>query len=568
MLRTNHQSLRIPSPTTVRSALLLSSQRLFGSRSADNRVLIGARATRGADALPRLRPLILVMLDRQPASSLTVNTLANFAGRGFAVVINFCLVPVYVRMLGVEAYGLVAFSATLNSLFSLLDVGLTTTINRELARVSVDPAARSEARTIVRTLETLYWPVGLLIAVVVLSSSGWLSRHWLNAHALDPVIVNRAVQLMGLQIAMMWPYSLYEGGLLGLQHQVAVNMLYALGAAVRGFGALIALSICKPTILVFLGWQTIAAGILTGAVVVLLWLRLPPSASRPTVDLAVLRRVRAFTFGMAGISLVSLVLTQLDKVVLSKMLPLDRFGYYMLATSVAAALTNCATPFFISLLPRFVQIWASRDDLLLAGLYHRASQALAVVVVPIGLVVSLFATDLVRVWTGDSLVARQTGPLVSILVIGYTFNSLMVLPYALQLASGWTSLAYYQNLLSVVFLGPLLIAFTRLYQGLGAAFVWLLLNIGYFAICVPLTHRRILRGEERRWYLDDVGRPALVALIVLVSAKEVSEHATGVAIRLIVAGLGWLATVVICLRTLPAVAEVATRLMKYVSPKR
>src|SRR5580658_1922269 len=96
-------------------------------------------------------------------ASITANTLANFAGRGWAILLNLALVPVYLRMLGAESYGLVAFSATLNGLGSLLDLGLPTTINRELARSAGDPTTKSDARTIVRTLEFFYWPIGVLI---------------------------------------------------------------------------------------------------------------------------------------------------------------------------------------------------------------------------------------------------------------------------------------------------------------------------------------------------------------------------------------------------------------------
>src|SRR5579859_7037260 len=97
-----------------------------------------------------------IMADRERRGSLTTNTLANFAGRGWTVLLNFGLMPVYLRMLGAEAYGLVAFSATLIGLCSLLDLGLTMTINRELARTSAEPSAASEARTLVRTLEVFY----------------------------------------------------------------------------------------------------------------------------------------------------------------------------------------------------------------------------------------------------------------------------------------------------------------------------------------------------------------------------------------------------------------------------
>jgi len=41
-------------------------------------------------------------------------------------------VLLYIKFLGIKAYGLVGFFATLQRLFIILDMGLSTTLNREL----------------------------------------------------------------------------------------------------------------------------------------------------------------------------------------------------------------------------------------------------------------------------------------------------------------------------------------------------------------------------------------------------------------------------------------------------
>ena len=45
-----------------------------------------------------------------------------------------------------------------------------------------------------------------------------------------------------------------------------------------------------------------------------------------------------------GITLVSLGLTQADKIVLSRLLPLEAFGYYTLAVTVSNALYKLSEP--------------------------------------------------------------------------------------------------------------------------------------------------------------------------------------------------------------------------------
>ena len=44
--------------------------------------------------------------------------------------------------------------------------------------------------------------------------------------------------------------------------------------------------------------------------------------------------------------------------------------------------------------------------------------------------------------------------------------------------------------------------------------MWILLNSGCFLITVQLMHRRLLRGEQKKWYLVDVGLPFIGASII------------------------------------------------------
>ena len=64
---------------------------------------------------------------------------ANLVGRGWSVVMGLVFIPLYVRYMGIEAYGLVGLFTTLQALFSLLDLGMSAALNREFARQSATP---------------------------------------------------------------------------------------------------------------------------------------------------------------------------------------------------------------------------------------------------------------------------------------------------------------------------------------------------------------------------------------------------------------------------------------------
>ena len=60
-------------------------------------------------------------------------------------------VPIYLRYIGPEAYGLIGVFASLQVVLSLLDSGLSTTLNKEIASLSVLSNSQQQIRNLVKT---------------------------------------------------------------------------------------------------------------------------------------------------------------------------------------------------------------------------------------------------------------------------------------------------------------------------------------------------------------------------------------------------------------------------------
>jgi hypothetical protein len=97
-------------------------------------------------------------------------------------------------------------------------------------------------------------------------------------------------------------------------------------------------------------------------------------------------------------------------------------------------------------------------------------------------------------------------------VIGTALNGLMCLPLALQLAYGWTKLAFHINVVAGLIIAPSIILMASLYGGVGAAFIFVTLNGGFALVGIQLMHGRLLKGEQWRWMIEDVGLPLVVSL--------------------------------------------------------
>src|ERR1700689_1083540 len=143
--------------------------------------------------------------------------LANFAGSGWSAMMQLVCVPFYIKFMGIEAFGLIGFYLVFQSIAQILDFGLSPTINREMARYSVQPEKADEARDLLRTLEAGYWVIGIAIGAGVFEASPWIASHWIKASTIPASSVREALMLMGFLVVFQWPISLYQGGLMGLR---------------------------------------------------------------------------------------------------------------------------------------------------------------------------------------------------------------------------------------------------------------------------------------------------------------------------------------------------------------
>jgi O-antigen/teichoic acid export membrane protein len=441
------------------------------------------------------------------------NLVANFIGNGWTALLGVVLVPLYIKFLGIEAWGLIGMFASLQSICVLLDMGLSTTLNREMARLSVQGNKAQEMRNLVRTLELIYWAIAAGIGVSIFALAPLIANHWVQARYLSPGTINQAITIMALAVACQWPFGLYSGGLLGLQRQVLLSGINIGIATLRGAGVVFVLWKVAPTLQAFFLWQAVISLLQTCLVGWSLWRSLPESQLGADFKNGLLRGTWRFAAGISGITILSLILIQMDKVILSGLLKLEMFGYYVLAGTVATSIYLLVNPVFAALSPRFTQLVSLGDEEGLRQLYHHGCQLMSVVILPVSVVTALFSKEILFLWTGNSTTVEYTHLVLSILVIGTALNGLMHLPYALQLAYGWTKLAFYMNAVAVLILAPSIILMASLYGAVGAAIIWVVLNIGFVLVGIPLMHRRLLRGEQWRWYFEDVGLPLAVALV-------------------------------------------------------
>ncbi len=452
-------------------------------------------------------------------ASLKRNIVANIVGKVWSAGIVILLIPQYIKYLGIESYGLIGFYATLIGSMLILDLGLSTTLNRELAKFRAGNQSPADIRDLTFSLECIYWCVGLLISLSVVALSGFIAAHWVNAEKLSFPVVKQSVILMGIVMAFQWPISLYNGGLTGLEKQVLNNLIIVIMSTIRAVGVLAVLHFVSPTIQVFFIWQAVTSLLYVLIMRWGLWKELPRHHLKPRFSKDQVKVIWRFAAGMTGISIVTFFLSQADKIVLSKILPLSQFGYYSLAFSVSSSITLLTAPIIVAFFPRFAAL-SSRvlhDELIFT--YHQACRLMAFFMFPFGFFLLFFMKNILLIWTRDMNTTENSFLLAQILIAGNMLNALMIVPYNLIIAGGWTKFAFIQNAIASIIIVPLLFWLTNMYGATGAACVWVLINAGYVLISQPIIHRRLLKTELVTWYWNDTLLPMLPSLMAFLIIK-------------------------------------------------
>lgn len=416
------------------------------------------------------------------------------------------MLPMYVKYMGVEAYGLVGFYAMLSAWFQLLDAGLTPTMSREAARYNAGALDALTLRRLLRSLEGIFCIVAIFACGAMILTSNSIATKWLRVQQLPLAEVESAIVLMAFIISFRFISGLYRGSISGLERLVWLSNFNIILATLRFVIVIPYFWFVGASPVDFFAYQLVI-GIVD---LVLLaskaysLLPKPAMAAQSGWQWAPIRNVLKFSLSIGFTSTVWVLITQTDKLVLSKLLPLADYAYFTLAVVLASGVILIGGPISAALLPRMTSLNAARNTPELIRVYRTATQCVSIVAVPSVAVLAFFSVDVLRVWTGDAAIAGKASELLTLYSLGNGFLALAAFPYYLQFAKGNLRLHLIGNAVFAIFLIPSVIWATLNYGASGAGWAWLANNAVCFLLWVPFVHRQFVPGLHVKWLLSDI----------------------------------------------------------------
>ena len=236
---------------------------------------------------------------------------------------------------------------------------------------------------------------------------------------------------------------------------------------------------------------------------------------KPLFSKDLLKSTSSYALAMMGIAFISAINIQIDKLVISKYLTMESFGYYSIASTLAQLPTIIVGPIIVAVFPLFSNFVSQAESKkALQQSFHKYSFLVTLIATPVVVCIGLYAIPLIDLWTGKHQVAIAVENVVRLLLVGALFLCLQMTPFYLALANGFTKVNLYSGIIGLIIIIPMMMYTITHYGMLGATIPWVFINVTTFFILGIYIVRRFLPGEVWVWLIWDITLPIFFTIII------------------------------------------------------
>jgi O-antigen/teichoic acid export membrane protein len=237
-----------------------------------------------------------------------------------------------------------------------------------------------------------------------------------------------------------------------------------------------------------------------------------------------LKDVWRFAGGMLLISVVAGLNTQMDKIAISKFLPIESLGYYTLSVSLAMGIIVLVNPISVALLPRFTALYSAGKIDEASILFSKINLQVAILAFSVMANMVFFAKNLIWIWTGKMELAEHAHIFLPIIALSFTMLALAMIPYNIAIANGYTKLNNVLGLVSLFVTLPGYWLATKYYGAIGAAYVFCGVQTITTFIYLYFINKKFLKIKKiYRLYIKQILLPPLISLPIAYAFSFIPE---------------------------------------------
>ena len=359
-----------------------------------------------------------VELPRSRGTRFVVNVIWNWAAVAISLVTGFLLSPYLIRKLGPEGYGIWALSFSLVEYYWLLDLGFRSATVKFVAHYTATEEPSKVAEVISTAFVYACIAAGLILTIVTLASPHIQGFFRISEQYRDSF--STLLMVMTLSWCLGMVFNLY-GAALEARHRFDLTNRVAI--VTTGLRAV------AWTVLLYLGYGLIPIGIATVLTQCLSYglnyyyfrtVFRSRQISYRRATLPMLKQMASFGIHTFMQTMSQQALNQGPPVVIGHFLPTAFVGFFNLPVRLLQYTVDFVGRIGVVTNINAAELAARQESKLLAQLAIYANRYCLVIFMPMAILLATHGGQFFQFWVGAE-VARESAPLLPILLIGYVF---------------------------------------------------------------------------------------------------------------------------------------------------
>ncbi len=418
------------------------------------------------------------------------NIFYNYIGRIVSTVLPLVAIPIYIKGLGLELWGLISFISVLQGLLGIIDGGINQALTREISH-SRSNTEKHKDLIILKYYEKYYFLFSTTVFLVLVATHSIIINQWINIGSLPSKYGIYAVLGAGAIFFFSFPGSVYRSYLVGKEEQYQLNVAIIIGQSIRHGGGMIAIYFTQSFILYIL-FQAIGAFFETFLRGYFCWHGKLSLRKHLSNDSNTIKKMNHFIIYTSVAVALGALIPNIDKIFIIKMLPIKDLGIYNIASIISLRILVLFYPITTAVFPAGTKYIGDRTEYKKFNLKYFGS-LFAMVILMIFFVIFLL-DDILKLWLNIDEITGKVLVITKILLIGTAFNALSQVGYSFWLNTKRTNRILIVNIISIL-IAIIVLPFTITKFGIiGATASWVLSNL----IVMIASFEWIIKLQKRK----------------------------------------------------------------------
>ena len=394
----------------------------------------------------------------------------NFVGSILPLIAAIFSIPILIKHLGVEYFGIFTLALMVIGYFSLFDVGIGRALTKFVS-VEIGTGNSEKIPIIVGTglfLMFLFSIIGLIISIAI---SSWMVKSVL----IVPIDLQEETIKIFYLLSISLPLIIITSGLRGvLEAYQRFALLNIINIPMGVFNFIAPLAVLPFTNSLFPIVVVLVIGRLLGLLILAIscYRVMNVPIRHVIIQQKLIMPMLRFGGWMTVTAIIGPIMVYADRFLIGTVITIAILAYYTTPYEMITKLWIIPSAIIRVLFPVFAMSYI-KDKERMSSLYFKSMKYIFLIMFPVAIIIVTFANELLTFWLG-SVFANKSYMILQILTIGVLVNSISQVPYTMIQSIGRPDITAKLHFIELPFYLIIVWFMVDFYGIVGAAIAWTL----------------------------------------------------------------------------------------------